>query len=108
MADLRVDPVLDQLGVIRGFRERGEVSSVRRYPGDGNGDRDEKNQPPRKPPSRRACAGMQGREPEKAREEHELTGNPASPAFKKSSHRRGESATVSTGSSSVAPAADFG
>ena len=88
MADLRVDPVLDQFGVIGGFRERGEVSAERRYPGNGNGGRDDQNQNTGKPPSHRACTGMEDREHEQAREEHELTSNPASPAFKKPSQWR--------------------
>ena len=106
MADLRVNPALDQIGMVCGFRERGEVSAERRYPGDCNGERDDKNKHAGESPKRRACAGMQDREPEQAREEHELTGNPASSTSR--NRLIGESATASTGSRVVAPAAVFG
>ena len=89
VTDLRVDPVLDQFGVVGGFRERGEVSAERRCTGDGNGGRDDQNKRTGVTPSRRAGSGMQDREHKQAREEQELPGDPASPAFKKSSHRIG-------------------
>ena len=91
VSDLRVDPVLNQSGMIGRFRKRGEISAKNLFPGACNECGDDKNQCPGASPNHRACPGMPEREHNHACEEKTLSSHPAAPTLKNAFHRTWQS-----------------